>query len=193
MERLQYINLGVIHMKCSICGHDNTSAARFCANCGSVMDVKPQPSAAIERQKSQLPVSVKYVGFWERFVAALIDGIILSVVSAMFSFLFIPMAFGCGLFAFWIYHWLFTGIKGQTPGKMVLGIKVVDVNGDRPGLGTAALREIVGKTISTLGLLLGFLFIGISDTKRGWHDEIAGTFVTKVKTKETEERDYEVP
>ncbi len=178
-------------MKCSICGHDNASAARFCANCGSTLITEQEPSVITDSEPAQPGEILEYAGFWIRFLAAIIDGIILSAVTALFFF--IPFVFRGGLVIWWIYHWLFTGIKGQTPGKMALGIRVVDAGGEKPGLGIAALREILGKTISTLIFFLGFLFIGISDKKRGWHDEIAGTYVVKVNKDKTEERDYAVP
>ena len=180
-------------MKCSVCGHDNTSTARFCANCGSALVVVPQPPAAAEPVQTSPAKVFEYAGFWIRFLAAIIDGLILSAVSALFSFLLIPSMGFFGLILLCIYHWLFTGIKGQTPGKMALGIQVINASGEKPGLGIAALREIPGKIISTLVFFIGFLFIGISDKKRGWHDVIADTYVVKVETKKTEERDYAVP
>jgi uncharacterized RDD family membrane protein YckC len=41
----------------------------------------------------------------------------------------------------WLYYWLFAGLKGQTPGKILVRIKVMDAHGDIPGLGHGALRE----------------------------------------------------
>ncbi len=79
----------------------------------------------------------------------------------------------------WLYYWLFTGLNGQTPGKMLIGIKVVDEQGNVPGLGRAALREIVGKTVSTIPFFLGFLWIGLDRRKQGWHDKLARTSVVR--------------
>jgi len=70
---------------------------------------------------------------------------------------------------------------------MVLSIKVFNTEGNKPGLGTAALREIVGKTISTLVIYLGFLWIAFDMKKEGWHDKIAGTCVVKVVKRERKE------
>lgn len=80
-----------------------------------------------------------------------------------------------------LYYVVLTGTRGQTLGKMALGIKVVNRNGDVPGLGYAALREVVGKFISFIALLLGFLSIAWDPKKQGWHDKIAGTWVIKVE------------
>jgi uncharacterized RDD family membrane protein YckC len=74
-----------------------------------------------------------------------------------------------------------TGLKGQTVGKMAVGIKVVNRQGNMPGLGRAALREVVGKTISTVIIGVGFLWITWDSQKQGLHDKIADTFVVKAR------------
>ncbi len=157
-------------MKCRICGQDNTPQARFCANCGATLPVSAQVAAPET-------VVVEYAGFWIRFAAAIIDGVIVSVISQVLSSLM-----------FWflspilplLYYWLFTGLRGQTPGKMALSIKVVDAQGNPPTLRVAAVREIPGKLISTVGLCLGFAWIGRDKEKQGWHDKIASTHVVRV-------------
>ena len=69
----------------------------------------------------------------------------------------------------------------------MLRIKVVDAQGNRPTLKIAALREVLGKLISTAGLCLGFACIDRDKQKRGWHDRIAGTYVIKVAKVESKE------
>ena len=76
-----------------------------------------------------------------------------------------------------LYYWLLTGIRGQTLGKMAVGIKVVNNQGNKPGLARAALRESIGKTISTLVLLLGFFWVIWDSRKQAWHDKLSGTYV----------------
>ena len=78
---------------------------------------------------------------------------------------------------------LFTGLKGQTLGKMALGIRVIDAKGDVPSIGRAALREIVGKFVSAIVILLGYLWVGWDPRKRGWHDHIAGTYAVRAPRK----------
>ena len=85
---------------------------------------------------------------------------------------------------FLLYHWLFTGLKGQTLGKMAVGIKVVNAEGSMPGLGIAALREIPGKIASFIVICLGFLWIIWDVRKQGWHDKIAKTYVVRVKSRQ---------
>jgi len=75
-----------------------------------------------------------------------------------------------------------TGLnRGQTVGKMAVGIKVVDKEGKTPTLGQAALREIVGKTISAIILYIGFLMIAWDKQKQGLHDKIAETYIVSTK------------
>ena len=126
-----------------------------------------------------------------RFAAWLIDIVIiwvsLRVLSATPIDELIPLDFGIYdlsaidfLLAF-LYYILLTGTRGQTLGKMALGIKVVREEGLPPGLGYAALREFPGKLISSIALLLGFLWIIWDRDKQGWHDKIAGTHAVRVQ------------
>ncbi len=79
----------------------------------------------------------------------------------------------------WAYFILPTGLKGQTAGKWVAGIIVVDEEGRVPGVAMAIPREMVGRVISIAALGLGLAWI-LGDKKRqGWHDKIAGTYVVR--------------
>lgn len=179
-------------MKCKVCGQDNLQEAGFCGNCGAVLTTTTEPvaPAAVPTPPAAVPgVQTEYMGFWIRFVAAIIDAVITGVVATIFGF--IPFFIGNSGFSpgpfiwyplFSLYYWLFIGLKGQTPGKMVVGIKVVNAQGEIPGLGIAALREILGKFISGAAFCLGYLWIAIDKEKRGWHDSIAGTHVVKVES-----------
>lgn len=79
----------------------------------------------------------------------------------------------------WAYFILPTGLKGQTMGKWVAGIIVVDEEGRVPGVGMAIPREMVGRAVAIAAMGLGLAWI-LGDKKRqGWHDKIAGTFVVR--------------
>lgn len=78
-----------------------------------------------------------------------------------------------------VYFWL-VSTRGQSPGKMALGIKIVKSDGSSFGLGGALLREIIGKFISSLIIYLGYIWILFDDRRQGWHDKIASTYVVKV-------------
>ena len=139
-------------MECSVCGHRNPPQAQFCANCGATL---------VTMVETALPATVpevaaEYMGFWIRLAAAIIDLVIVAIIIAILAMPLISLGGVIGFFLLLLYFWLFTGLKGQTFGKMLVGIKVVDAQGNRPGLGIAALREIPGKIISFIVLFMVF-------------------------------------
>jgi uncharacterized RDD family membrane protein YckC len=73
------------------------------------------------------------------------------------------------------YFTWFHGTTGQTPGKRLLGLRVVQESGGSIGFGR--LPPWVGYIISALPMLMGFLWAGADRRKQGWHDKIAGTVV----------------
>lgn len=79
----------------------------------------------------------------------------------------------------WVYVGLFTHYGGQTPGKMLLRIRVIDVHGDEPSWRQALLRPI-GYLVSWLPLGLGFLWAAVPPEKRALHDRLLGTRVVTV-------------
>ena len=149
---------------CTNCGTQFESGSSFCSSCGHAASGVAAVTQAI------------YAGFWLRVAAWLIDGVILFVVQGLVE------STPVGLFALLIspvYGVLFIGLKGQTPGKMVLRITVLNADGNVPGIGRAILREIIGKFVSAIVLLLGYIWIGLDPRKRGWHDYIGGTYVLR--------------
>jgi uncharacterized RDD family membrane protein YckC len=170
---------------CEICGNDNLPQACFCYYCGSrwgAAETTPPPATVpvYPANKSQDTVIVS-AGFGLRFLAGLIDLIIIFITVFIF-FRFSDSATRYLLtivFAAILYFWLFTGLKGQTVGKMAAGIRVIRADGKPPGLGWAFVRETFGKFVSTLGFFFGFIWICFHENNRGWHDEIAGTYVVR--------------
>lgn len=120
-------------------------------------------------------------GFPERFVAYLIDAVILIVAQFAIQ-LVLPYALGV-LLSFVVavgYFAYFWSSSGQTPGKSVMNLRVVSAEtGELLDPGKAILRY-VGYLISALPLALGFLWIIWDEKKEGWHDKIAKTRVVKV-------------
>ena len=158
---------------CANCGEPLEPGSNFCGRCGAETPATGSP--ALGRRGVELD-GVEYVGFWVRLGAWMIDFILISIILIVLSLI------GISFVAFIIgvpYGILFIGLKGQTPGKIAMGIQVVDQQGNVPGIGRAALREIVGKLVSAIVILLGYLWIGWDPHKRGWHDHIAGTFVVR--------------
>jgi uncharacterized RDD family membrane protein YckC len=149
---------------------------------------------------------VRYAGFWRRFVAALIDGLAFGVCLGIVAFIVMLIAgVGAGGFAamepgsappvgmivpivllfyvvgpagFWLYSALMESSTRQaTLGKMALGIKVTDLNGNRISFGRATGRHFA-KFISAMILYVGFMMAGWTERKQALHDMIAGCLLT---------------
>lgn len=143
-----------------------------------------------------------------RLVARLIDGCVLWVASSVIAMLGLGSGFALGasgtdaglvgmVLAFAAammtviiisiaYEVTLTALKGQTVGKMVVGIRVARADtGDLPGWGKSigrwALPWLLGLIpfIGWIGTLLTYLSIMWDDRRQGWHDKAAGTVVTQ--------------
>jgi uncharacterized RDD family membrane protein YckC len=144
-----------------------------------------------------------YAGFWKRFVAVLIDETIVGTVTLI---IFVPMIIMVGINTFanedfepsvnmiiglvsayflfiltafigkWLYYAMMESMKGATIGKMALGIKVTDLNGERITFGRATGRYF-GKILSGLTLCIGYIIAGFSQQKQALHDILAKTLV----------------
>lgn len=77
------------------------------------------------------------------------------------------------------YFTLFVGWRGQTPGKMLLGLKIIRVGGEEVGYARALLRWF-GQGLGLLLFGLGFLMVAFSRRKQGLHDKLAGTYVVRL-------------
>jgi uncharacterized RDD family membrane protein YckC len=75
-----------------------------------------------------------------------------------------------------LYAWLSWSVAGKTLGKLLFGLRIVTPTGERIGW-VRALRRIGGWIVCVLSLGIGFAWIAVSPTRRGWHDYIAGTCV----------------
>jgi uncharacterized RDD family membrane protein YckC len=92
--------------------------------------------------------------------AALIVAIVLIVTTVAIQLLY--------TMGFWV-------LVGQTPGKRVMGVRLVRTDGGRVTWGNAIRRQ-VGYWLSTF-LFLGYLWILVDNRRQGWHDKLAGTLV----------------
>ena len=86
------------------------------------------------------------------------------------------------------YHILMWTAFSATPGKMMLNLQIVDRNGWRIGI-VQSIGRLIGYGISTLCVGLGFVWIFVSRFGRGWHDQIAGTYVVYLGPKKSRSRD----
>jgi uncharacterized RDD family membrane protein YckC len=117
-------------------------------------------------------------GFWRRFLSAVIDGLVISVVAAIVGRfaggLARELVSGLGSLAY--FTW-FHGSTGRTPGNAALGIRVVDFREGRVepiGFGRAALRWLVSIP-SALLILVGYLWMLWDRDRQTWHDKAAGS------------------
>ncbi len=71
----------------------------------------------------------------------------------------------------------FTANCGQTPGKRIMGLRVVNEDGTPVDWSVASNRFFIGYSISLLPLGLGFYWALVDKNNQAWHDKIAGTLV----------------
>ena len=133
-----------------------------------------------------------YAGFWRRVVAAILDGLVLGIVTVPLNLAlgggndvgsdpmgYSPAASSIGTALSWLYYALMeSSTKQATLGKMAMGIMVTDLEGRRIGFGKATGRYFA-KILSALILLIGFLMVAFTARKQGLHDILAGTLVVK--------------
>lgn len=119
-----------------------------------------------------------YAGFVIRFAAMVVDLAVVGVIQLILVVTVVG-AFLAGI-AFFVYSVLaLVNLNNATLGKKLFGLKVVRKE-PKITYGVAALREVVGKLISSAVLGLGYLWVIWDKEKQGWHDKIAGTHVVHV-------------
>jgi uncharacterized RDD family membrane protein YckC len=137
---------------------------------------------------------VEYVGFWARVGASVIDSILAGVII-------VPILTAVYGKAYWssesliqgpvdfLVSWVLPAIavilfwmaRQATPGKMVIGARIVDAKtGERPSTGQLIGRYF-GYYVSMIPLFLGMMWVGWDSRKQGWHDKLAGTVVVRTK------------
>jgi len=149
------------------------------------------------------PAAVRYGGFWRRVLAFIIDGLIIGAIMMPFGLGLglahlmtmlseeltseaIASLLATSLLVWfirvivsWAYGAGFESSRFQaTPGKMLLGVKVTDLEGHRITFLRATGRQL-GKWVSGLILGIGYLLVAFSDRKQGLHDFMAGTLVCR--------------
>jgi uncharacterized RDD family membrane protein YckC len=122
-----------------------------------------------------IPEAVAYpkARFWERMGAAFLDIILVSILGVVVDGP--PLAFLVAL-AYFAGMWAW---KGTTVGGIVVGLKVVRVDGAPVTIVTAIVRGLAAG-FSAFVLFLGFFWIAWDREKQGWHDKIAGTYVVRL-------------
>ena len=147
--------------------------------------------SGIDSKPNQYPI--RYAGFWMRFWAYLLDLIVVGsierlLVKPVFRWLdisitefnmFAPISIASALI-FYLYFVLMTKYFNQTLGKMVFGIKVIDLKGDNLSWGTILFREWIGRFISAT-VVVGYIIVAFLPKKQGLHDLFTDTSVIHVE------------
>ena len=200
-------------MYCNQCGKEVLNNDRFCSACGTALSgsTSTDDFRPLSNNNSLLPPVINksfgdkfvYAGFWWRFLAYLIDAIILSVgywlVALVFGFngwLFLGTdykywaAAGVTLvviysvlsfIAPWLYYALMESSKFQgTIGKWALKMRVVDEEGKQITFSRATGRYFA-KILSSLTLGIGYIMVAFTERKQGLHDILARTLILKGK------------
>lgn len=129
--------------------------------------------------------NVNYATFIERFLAVLIDAVIIMIVGVILGTIFgqdSPIAQLLNMLVAMGYYVYMVGTYGATFGKRAMNIKIVkEGGGEQVNYVDAFLREIVGKFISGIVFFVGYLWMLWDPKKQTWHDKIAKTIVIKTK------------
>ena len=129
--------------------------------------------------------ALEYAGFWVRLGAGIIDLLILGLIVGIIAYVFAsPIIWvTVGLLvsvAHFVGFWLW---RGQTPGKMAVGIKVIRTDSS-PLTWQCALLRYSGYIVSAMILFIGFIWIAFDSRKQGIHDRIANTYVVKLPVRQ---------
>lgn len=190
---------------CSECGRPfpqdqlvTLGHAAVCAQC--------KPLYLQRVRESGQPATIgarRYGGFWIRFVARLIDTVILGVVFLIINLPlqailgvgavsggggFLNLAGLAGMFGIsmllnlalaFAYEAYFVGTRGGTPGKLVLGLRVINADGSPLTISQAAIRY-AAMMINSFTFMIGYIIAAFDVEKRGLHDRICNTRVIHV-------------
>jgi uncharacterized RDD family membrane protein YckC len=133
--------------------------------------------------ESHTETKVRYAGFWRRFLAYLLDSIIIGAAGMILtsgSREEMAMSFA-SIVAGWLYFSLMESSKYQaTLGKMALTMKVTDESGNKISFGRATGRHFA-KILSAITLGIGYLMIVWTKKKQGLHDKLAHTIIVRTK------------
>lgn len=144
-------------------------------------------------------VRPEYAGFWLRFVAYIIDSIIVSIPLMVFgmgafigadmtsaieeapdmSMIGLIVYYASSIIIPWLYYaFMESGNKQATLGKIALGLKVTDLSGGKISFARASGRYF-GKIVSTIILFIGFAMAGFTEKKQALHDSMAECLVVR--------------
>jgi uncharacterized RDD family membrane protein YckC len=158
---------------CHNCATANEDHAVYCQGCGS--EIKTAPPESIPANQT----SESYGGFWIRFLAWIIDSIVVTIVVGFILTVTFGVGFVAMFFASWLYEALMLSSSWKaTLGKRALNLVVTDLEGQPLSFGRATGRHFA-KWLSGLALGVGYIIAAFTSRKQALHDMIAGTFVVR--------------
>jgi uncharacterized RDD family membrane protein YckC len=187
---------------CSRCGGALNPVPAAQSSAASVTAAAAAPVAAGPYTPVRAAVGFGYGGFWIRVVALIIDAIVVRAVAWPLSMVFglgglagmmggFPHGvlglhlFGSGavltlvIFGSWLYEaFMLSSPYQATLGKMIFGMKVTDLYGNRISFARATGRHFA-KWLSGMILGIGYIMVGFTERKQGLHDMLAGTLVRR--------------
>lgn len=165
---------------CENCGNEIPEGAAYCPKCGTQV---------------QQVIEVKRAYWGERFLAWLIDIVILSIIVGFITLFtwaawpgyvlapgvprWVPFAdFGTGNVAYFLYWMLSEGIYGQSIGKMFMRIRVTRLDGRLPGMAQAAIESVGKAFLLPLDCIIGWLLY--PSRRQRLFNHISDTIVVRV-------------
>ena len=154
----------------------------------------PQPKPVLAHDVVDYNTDVAattFAGFWKRFAAFLLDMLILVVTVSVIGLVLVnvlqPKGFTqeeieavgnlVGLIVNWLYFASMESSQVQgTLGKLALGIKVTNLDGQRISFGRATGRHFV-KILSWIILGIGCVMAAFTKKKQALHDMVANCLV----------------
>ena len=129
------------------------------------------------------------MGFWPRFVATLIDSILVSIPSSLaYGLLFLTTlgwtfdrnwswqfgpSWGTSVIVWGLYAWFcYSYLNGNTLGKKVMGIKLVNPDGSKPTLATFVLHYTIGYLVNGVAICLGYLWVIFDPYRQTWGQKL---------------------
>lgn len=139
----------------------------------------------MEYQAQAQAPAVQYVGVGPRFLAVLIDGIILGIIAGLLVALLGSQQAGAtggltGLIAL-VYFIVMEATRGATIGKMALGLRVVRVDGGSISWTESIVRNLLRIVDGLFAYLVGAIFIWTSPLKQRLGDKVARTVVVRTR------------
>ena len=156
---------------------------------------------------TQIVILGQYAGFVTRLIAWLVDYLIVAAVIGVLAILarfflqfdgindllgtsqvarviMLGIAYAVAISFLLLYYLGFWMLAGQTPGKWLMGVRIVRTDGERL-LFRSALVRLLGYLLSFF-LFLGYLWVLYDNRRQAWHDKLAGTVVVRPKRENPE-------